>query len=37
MAKKTQKMKFNREKYKVLSLDYKRKFWSADLGGEEGP
>lgn len=36
LAKKTQKMKFNREKYKVLKLDYKIKFFSAGLGEEEG-
>lgn len=36
LAKKTQKRKFNREKYKVLSLHHKIKFWSADLGEEEG-
>ena len=36
LAKKTQKMKFNRGKYKVLKLDYKIKFFSAGLGEEKG-
>lgn len=36
LAKKTPKMKCNRGKYKVLNLDYKIKFFSADLGEDEG-
>lgn len=36
LAKKTPKMKCNREIYKILNLDYKIKVFSADLGEDEG-
>lgn len=36
LAKETPKMKCNREKYKVLNLDYKIKLFSAGLDEDEG-